>query len=126
MLKNGTLYIKEVHREDENNYGCTAGNSAGLNRKEVHLLVHSASSKCHFCKLALSRNYFLAREGFHPGEGENEDGTVTKALLITMSVAAAYIFLVVGLMVWCRYRRKSRKLPITDGWYSHHLVSDEQ
>lgn len=27
-----------------------------------------------------------------------------------MSVAAAYMILVVGLMVWCRYRRKARKL----------------
>lgn len=41
VLENGTLYISEVYREDENNYGCTAGNSAGLNRKEVRLIVHS-------------------------------------------------------------------------------------
>ncbi|RZC31861.1 Pkinase Tyr domain containing protein [Asbolus verrucosus] len=31
-----------------------------------------------------------------------------------MSVAGAYIVLVIGLMVWCRYRRRSRKLPVTD------------
>lgn len=40
VLENGTLYISEVRREDENNYGCTAGSSAGLNRKEVRLIVH--------------------------------------------------------------------------------------
>lgn len=44
VLENGTLYIKEVHREDENNYGCIAGSSAGLNRKEIRLIVHSKSS----------------------------------------------------------------------------------
>lgn len=35
---------------------------------------------------------------------------ITKAVLITMSVAGAYMILVIGLMVWCRYRRKARKL----------------
>lgn len=59
--------------------------------------------------------FVAAREGFHPGESENDDATITKAFLITMSVAAAYILLVVGLMIWCRYRRRSRKLPITEG-----------
>ncbi|XP_031355728.1 tyrosine-protein kinase-like otk [Photinus pyralis] len=96
VLDNGTLYIKEVHREDENNYGCTAGSSAGLNRKEIRLIVHT-------------------REGYHPEGNEAEDSTVTKAVLITMSVATAYIILVIGLMIWCRYRRRSRKLPIADG-----------
>ncbi|XP_063911044.1 tyrosine-protein kinase-like otk [Zophobas morio] len=91
VLENGTLFISEVHRDDENKYGCTAGNSAGLNRQEVQLIVHS-------------------RDGFLP-EG---DSTVTKAVLITMSVAGAYIVLVIGLMVWCRYRRRSRKVPVTD------------
>lgn len=40
VLENGTLYITEVQRDDENKYGCTAGNSAGLNRKEIQLIVH--------------------------------------------------------------------------------------
>nr|CAH7727893.1 unnamed protein product [Callosobruchus chinensis] len=93
VLPNGTLYIQEVRKEDENKYGCTAGSSAGLNRKEVQLLVHSP-------------------EGLHPDA--DGDSTVTKAVLITMSVAGAYIVLVIGLMVWCRYRRRSRKLPMGD------------
>ncbi|KAF5296174.1 hypothetical protein FQA39_LY12628 [Lamprigera yunnana] len=96
VLENGTLFIREVHREDENNYGCTAGSSAGLNRKEIRLIVHTREG------------------GYRPNGAENEDSTVTKAVLITMSVAAAYIILVIGLMIWCRYRRRSRKLPIAD------------
>ncbi|GLV45808.1 off-track [Carabus blaptoides fortunei] len=95
VLTNGTLYISEVYREDENNYGCTAGNSAGLNRKEIRLIVHSG-------------------EGYRPDinvdDLENEGAMITKAVLITMSVAGAYMILVIGLMVWCRYRRKARKL----------------
>ncbi|CAH0547715.1 unnamed protein product [Brassicogethes aeneus] len=94
VLKNGTLFISEVRREDENRYGCTGGNSGGFNRKEMKLTVHS-------------------RDGYHPEEIDG-DTTVTKAVLITMSVAGAYIILVVGLMVWCRLRRRSRKLPIGD------------
>ncbi|CAG9864509.1 unnamed protein product [Phyllotreta striolata] len=90
VLDNGTLYISRVRKEDENKYGCTAGSSAGLNRKEVQLIVHSVN-------------------GMHAG-----DSTVTKAVLITMSVAGAYIVLVIGLMVWCRCRRKSRKIPLDD------------
>lgn len=49
-----------------------------------------------------------------PGADAEEGSTVTKAVLITMSVAGAYIVLVIGLMIWCRYRRRSRKLPVAE------------
>ncbi|KAF5297401.1 hypothetical protein FQR65_LT01332 [Abscondita terminalis] len=111
VLENGTLYIKEVHREDENNYGCTAGSSAGLNRKEIRLIVHTREGYHPNVGDGYHPN---GGEGFHPNGGEAEDSTVTKAVLITMSVAAAYIILVIGLMIWCRYRRRSRKLPIAE------------
>lgn len=39
VLENGSLFISEVRKEDENKYGCTAGSSAGLNRKETVLIV---------------------------------------------------------------------------------------
>lgn len=43
-------------------------------------------------------------------EETTEDGfLITRAVLITMSVAFAYIILVVGLMLWCRHRRAARK-----------------
>lgn len=38
-MENGTLFISEVWLEDANNYGCTAGSSAGLNRREIQLIV---------------------------------------------------------------------------------------
>lgn len=59
-------------------------------------------------------NYVLGGEGYKPDGNiedlENEGAMITKAVLITMSVAGAYMILVIGLMVWCRYRRKARKL----------------
>lgn len=90
FLENGTLLITEVHFEDEGRYGCTIGNSAGLKREEILLTVRSADG------------------GYIPEE--NADGfMMTRAVLITMSVACAYIIFVIGLMLWCRYRRQSRK-----------------
>lgn len=39
-----------------------------------------------------------------------EDGTMmTKTVIITLGAAAAYMVLVVGLMLYCRYRRRRRK-----------------
>lgn len=39
VLENGTLYIDEVHVDDEGQYGCTIGNIGGLKREEVRLMV---------------------------------------------------------------------------------------
>lgn len=41
VLENGSLFIEEVHVQDEGKYGCTAGNSGGLKRYEVSLIVRS-------------------------------------------------------------------------------------
>ncbi|KFB47498.1 hypothetical protein ZHAS_00015452 [Anopheles sinensis] len=97
ILENGTLVLTEVHLEDEGRYGCTIGNSAGLKREEVHLIVRPA-------------------DGIAMPEESPEDGfLITRAVLITMSVAFAYIILVVGLMIWCRHRRAARKARLNLG-----------
>ncbi|XP_075167352.1 protein tyrosine kinase 7 [Haematobia irritans] len=94
FLENGTLEIRNVQPEDEGSYGCTIGNSAGLKREEVRFIVKSAGDV----------------------EVEPQEGfLITRAVLITMSVAFAYIILVVGLMVWCRYRRQARKARLNEG-----------
>lgn len=41
VMQNGTLYVSEIHMEDEGKYGCTAGNSGGFRRAEVNLNVKS-------------------------------------------------------------------------------------
>uniref|UniRef100_A0A9I3GJ73 Tyrosine-protein kinase-like otk n=1 Tax=Anopheles farauti TaxID=69004 RepID=A0A9I3GJ73_9DIPT len=97
ILENGTLVLTEVHLEDDGRYGCTIGNSAGLKREEVHLIVKPS-------------------DGMIMPEESAEDGfLITRAVLITMSVAFAYIILVVGLMIWCRHRRAARKARLNLG-----------
>uniref|UniRef100_A0A0K8U9L3 Tyrosine-protein kinase-like otk n=3 Tax=Bactrocera latifrons TaxID=174628 RepID=A0A0K8U9L3_BACLA len=93
FLENGTLEIRDVQPDDEGRYGCTIGNSAGLKREEVRFVVKSSDA----------------------ASEESGDGfLITRAVLITMSVAFAYIILVVGLMIWCRFRRQARKARLND------------
>ncbi|SPP75635.1 tyrosine-protein kinase-like otk [Drosophila guanche] len=96
FLENGTLEIRNVQVEDEGSYGCTIGNSAGLKREDVQLVVRSTG------------------DGFAPEETGGDGFLVTRAVLITMTVALAYIVLVVGLMLWCRYRRQARKARLNE------------
>lgn len=43
-------------------------------------------------------------------DAAKENGFVmTKAVLITIIVALAYIFMVVALMLWCRYKRQKSR-----------------
>ncbi|XP_046676097.1 inactive tyrosine-protein kinase 7-like [Homalodisca vitripennis] len=99
VLENGSLLIDEVHFSDEGKYGCTAGNSGGLKRYEVSLNVRNM-------------------DGYRPDgtiEGLEGDGSMmTKTVSITLSAAAAYMLLVIGLMAWCRYRRRKRKQAYLD------------
>ncbi|XP_021932261.1 inactive tyrosine-protein kinase 7-like isoform X2 [Zootermopsis nevadensis] len=91
VLENGTLLVQEVHMADSGKYGCTAGNSGGFKREEVTLIVRSP-------------------EGYHPSEDQEGDSSMmTKTFTITLSIAGSYMMLVVGLMIWCRHKRKRRK-----------------
>ncbi|XP_012164593.2 inactive tyrosine-protein kinase 7 isoform X1 [Bombus terrestris] len=93
VLGNGSLYIKEVYMSDEGKYGCTAGNSGGLKREEVQLNVKAGDTYRFDVDLEVG-----------------DDGSMmTKTVTITLSAAAAYMVLVVGLMLYCRYRRRRRK-----------------
>jgi hypothetical protein len=52
----------------------------------------------------------LGPEGYHPGEDQEGDGSMmTKTFTITLSIAGSCMMLVVGLMIWCRHKRKRRK-----------------
>lgn len=94
ILENGTLIISEAHLDDDGKYGCTIGNMAGFKREEVHLIV---------------------KPSYLPSSNLDEDGfVITRAVMITMGVAATYIILVIVLMVWCRRRRNARKCKLGD------------
>ncbi|XP_023037884.1 tyrosine-protein kinase-like otk [Drosophila willistoni] len=100
FLENGTLEIRNVQAEDEGRYGCTIGNSAGLKREEAVLTVKTSST---------------GGGGYVTEESSGDGGFLaTRAVLITMTVALAYIVLVVGLMLWCRYRRQARKARLNE------------
>jgi len=85
---NGTLRIQDVRPEDEGYYGCTAGNSGGFKRAEFHLLV----------------------QGWEYGP-DNDRESITKTIVITLGAAGGYILLSLGLLVWCRIKRRLRKTP---------------
>lgn len=57
----------------------------------------------------------LDMDGYGSVEGlENDGSMMTKTVSITLSAAAAYMVLVIGLMAWCRYRRRKRKQAYLD------------
>ncbi|GIY43566.1 inactive tyrosine-protein kinase 7 [Caerostris darwini] len=95
VLENGSLYASEINTDDEGKYGCTAGNSGGLRRHEVTLIVRAKETNTNR----------VGRGGF----GNEEESTMTKTVAITLGAAGIYIILVVSLMMWCRYRRARRK-----------------
>ncbi|XP_050675418.1 tyrosine-protein kinase-like otk [Leptidea sinapis] len=87
VWNNGTLQIRNVTEDDAYHYGCTAGSIAGLSRAELELVVHNG-------------NYFPPQES---------GGVAGKAVLVSISVAGAYMLLVLALMVYCRRRRLQRR-----------------
>ncbi|EFX60992.1 hypothetical protein DAPPUDRAFT_274847, partial [Daphnia pulex] len=51
-------------------------------------------------------------QGFYGCTAGDYDGaeSIAKTIIITLGAAAAYIFWSVGLLIWCRLRRRQRKL----------------
>ncbi|XP_006817060.1 PTK7-like protein isoform X1 [Saccoglossus kowalevskii] len=90
VLENGTLYTSEVRVADEGKYTCIAGSNAGLNSREVTLSV-------------------INRPPTHVGPEERSNPLMMKTVGIAVGCAVAYIVLVVGLMVYCKTRRKKQK-----------------
>ncbi|XP_026324455.1 tyrosine-protein kinase-like otk [Hyposmocoma kahamanoa] len=88
VLNNGTLVIRSAREEDSDRYGCTAGSAAGLARHDLQLIVHP--------------------EGEVIPSSESS-GVASKAVVISISVAGAYMLLVLALMVYCRRRRLRRR-----------------
>ncbi|KAG8225401.1 hypothetical protein J437_LFUL004601 [Ladona fulva] len=102
VLENGSLYVREILPGDDGKYGCTAGNSGGFKREEVMLIVKCKSS-------SINTQTGESERGEIGDDGSADGSMMTKTVTITLSAAAAYMLLVVGLMFWCRYRRLRRK-----------------
>ncbi|GIY29871.1 hypothetical protein CEXT_710522 [Caerostris extrusa] len=95
VMENGTLYVSEVHMDDEGNYGCTVGNSGGFRRAEVNLNVKSAE--------------YYSPNNAGRGFENNDETTMSKTVGVTLGAAGLYMGLVIGLMVFCRMRRARKK-----------------
>lgn len=91
VFENGTLVIREVRGEDEGKYGCTIGNSGGLKREEIDFAIREEEESPPPPLLA---------------DDDESAFTITKAVLVTMALATAYIGFVVLLMMWCRYKKR--------------------
>lgn len=55
---------------------------------------------------------FSARDGYRldlDPDGSDDGSMMTKTVIITLGAATAYMVLVIGLMLYCRYRRRRRK-----------------
>ncbi|XP_061381072.1 tyrosine-protein kinase-like otk [Danaus plexippus] len=87
ILSNGTLVIQNATEVDSDRYGCTAGSAAGLARNELELIVHPVGE-------------------LPPAEST---GVAGKAVLVSITVAGAYMILVLVLMLYCRRRRLQRR-----------------
>ncbi|CAG9573008.1 unnamed protein product [Danaus chrysippus] len=87
ILNNGTLLIVNASEVDSDRYGCTAGSAAGLARNELELIVHPVGD-------------------LPPSESS---GVAGKAVLVSITVAGAYMILVLALMMYCRRRRLQRR-----------------
>ncbi|XP_014785291.1 inactive tyrosine-protein kinase 7 [Octopus bimaculoides] len=94
MLGNGTLLISKVFMEDKGRYGCTANNTAGLQRYEAYLDVASAAE-------------------YEKTIKQEDSFNMMKTVIIAVCSAGAYLALVIGLTAFCSYRllmqRRNRK-----------------
>uniref|UniRef100_A0A146LW09 Tyrosine-protein kinase-like otk n=3 Tax=Lygus hesperus TaxID=30085 RepID=A0A146LW09_LYGHE len=100
QLENGSLLIEVVQASDEGKYGCTAGNSGGLKRYEVSLIVRGS-------------------ESYRVSDGNDVNSTLggsvlSKTVAVTLGAAGAYMVLVIGLMAYCRCRSRKNKTPPSD------------
>ncbi|XP_028027678.1 tyrosine-protein kinase-like otk [Bombyx mandarina] len=82
LLNNGSLLLRNVSEKTSAHYGCTAGSAAGLVRHELLLTV---------------------------APRHESNGVAGKAVVVSISVAGAYMVLVLALMVYCRRRRLKRR-----------------
>lgn len=91
VMPNGSLVIYDVTSEDSGKYTCIAGNMCNIKQKEVSLYVVEKPS---------------------PGVDPTSPTPYKMIQTIGLSVGAAvaYIIIVLGLMFYCKKRRKAKRL----------------
>uniref|UniRef100_A0A672P3U9 Inactive tyrosine-protein kinase 7 n=1 Tax=Sinocyclocheilus grahami TaxID=75366 RepID=A0A672P3U9_SINGR len=91
-MPNGSLVISDVTTEDTGVYTCIAGNTCNIRDTAAQL--------------------YVVEKPVHP-RSEDEDKSQFKmfqTIALSVAVAVAYIIAVLGLMFYCKQRRKSKRL----------------
>lgn len=92
MMPNGSLVISDVTTDDTGVYTCIAGNSCNIRDTTAQL--------------------YVVEKPVHPRD-EDEDKSQFKmfqTIALSVAVAVAYIIAVLGLMFYCKQRRKAKRL----------------
>uniref|UniRef100_A0A8D0FZR7 Inactive tyrosine-protein kinase 7 n=1 Tax=Sphenodon punctatus TaxID=8508 RepID=A0A8D0FZR7_SPHPU len=93
ILPNGSLVIYDVTTEDSGKYTCIAGNSCNIKDHEATLFVVDKP----------------ARDGSEPINGHTPYKMI-QTIGLSVGAAVAYIIIVLGLMFYCKKRRKAKRL----------------
>ncbi|XP_073729712.1 inactive tyrosine-protein kinase 7 [Misgurnus anguillicaudatus] len=91
-MPNGSLVISDVTSDDTGVYTCIAGNSCNIRDTTAQL--------------------YVVEKPIHPRD-EDEDKSQFKmfqTIALSVAVAVAYIIIVLGLMFYCKQRRKAKRL----------------
>lgn len=88
---NNSLYIENIGEEDAGKYTCFAGSKGGLNTTDVFITVTRGAA-------------------IPPMSPE----VMTRTFAIAVGCALAYILLFIFLMVWCKQRRRKRRMTLKE------------
>ncbi|KAJ7423320.1 hypothetical protein BTVI_10222 [Pitangus sulphuratus] len=93
IMPNGSLVIYDVTTEDSGKYTCIAGNSCNIKHREAFLYVVDKPA---------------AEED--EGLGSHTPYKMIQTIGLSVGAAVAYIIIVLGLMFYCKKRRKAKRL----------------
>ncbi|XP_030304466.1 inactive tyrosine-protein kinase 7 isoform X3 [Calypte anna] len=93
IMPNGSLVIYDVTTEDSGKYTCIAGNSCNIKHSEAFLYVVD--------KPAVEED---------EGPGSPTPYKMIQTIGLSVGAAVAYIIIVLGLMFYCKKRRKAKRL----------------
>ncbi|CAM9901599.1 unnamed protein product [Bubo scandiacus] len=93
IMPNGSLVIYDVTTEDSGKYTCIAGNSCNIKHREAFLYVVDKPA--------------AEEDG---GPGSHTPYKMIQTIGLSVGAAVAYIIIVLGLMFYCKKRRKAKRL----------------
>uniref|UniRef100_A0A8C8VQM5 Inactive tyrosine-protein kinase 7 n=1 Tax=Pelusios castaneus TaxID=367368 RepID=A0A8C8VQM5_9SAUR len=93
IMPNGSLVIYHVTTDDSGKYVCIAGNSCNIKHQEASLYVVDKP----------------VAEG-DEGPGSHTPYKMIQTIGLSVGAAVAYIIIVLGLMFYCKKRRKAKRL----------------